>query len=467
MAHALEGDPVETGGGKATFLSVLKNKGFRNLWLGQIISQIGDYFAFLAMMVVVSGFSTDEQTTTLTLSGMMIAAALPRLLFGMLAGVFVDRWDRRRTMIISDTLRAGFTLLMIPAFLTKNLPAMYALGFLMSSAGTLFNPAKGAIIPQLVPKDQLTSANSLSQTTMMLAVLGGPALGGLTLKLAGAGNEWIAFVVDSVSYVVSAVAIYLIVVPRGEAAGAKQPAASSVGPIRQVWQELKVGLKALFLNRAMATVTAVFGVAMLGVGAVNVLWIVYLKSAFGFDGPELAWRISLLDIGFAAGMIIASIIIGNYLSNLAPKWFVVGSLLGIGVSFMVFASWVNYWYVFAITLLMGIFVAPINTGIITLVQIVVPNSQLGRVTGGITTVTEAASIGSMSLAGLLGAALGIPLVFFLAGALCAVMGLVATALIPALTLKDKVEEAEPQGDGPPQDEPPASVEPEREMVASL
>src|SRR5689334_9254756 len=74
---------------RANFFTVLRNAGFRNLWLGQIISQIGDYFVFLALMVVISGFQTDAAATAGALAGMGIAMTLPRLLFGVLAGVFV------------------------------------------------------------------------------------------------------------------------------------------------------------------------------------------------------------------------------------------------------------------------------------------------------------------------------------------------------------------------------------------
>src|SRR5881296_3201210 len=107
-----EGGQEGAGAKRANFLSVLRYKGFRNLWAGQVVSQVGDYFAFLATMVVVSGFSRDVQSTTLAVSGMLLAQSLPRLLFGMLAGVFVDRWDRRRTMIASDAIRAALTLAM-------------------------------------------------------------------------------------------------------------------------------------------------------------------------------------------------------------------------------------------------------------------------------------------------------------------------------------------------------------------
>src|SRR5215212_6791326 len=157
---------AQAGAERVTFLTVLRNRNFRNLWFGQVISQMGDYFAFLAILVVVGSFSQDVGETTQQVSGVMIATALPRLLFGVLAGVFVDRWDRRLTMLASDLIRPALTLAMIPAFMSKNLLLMYVLAFVMSSVGTFFNPAKGALIPKMVAPDHLTAANALSQTSM-------------------------------------------------------------------------------------------------------------------------------------------------------------------------------------------------------------------------------------------------------------------------------------------------------------
>lgn len=449
VSTALPTSQVEEGNEappqKVNFRTVLRNTGFRNLWLGQIISQVGDYFAFLAMTVVVSGFSTDAQSTTLAVTGMMLSFTLPRLLFGLLAGVFVDRWDRRRTMLVSDILRAGLVLLMIPAFMASSLPALYALGFLMSTVGAFFNPAKGALIPHLVPTEQLLSANSLSQTAQVLSLLLGPALAGITLKVAGTGHEWIAFVVDSASFVVSALAIWAISVPKhAEIRDQRSEIGAETSPVRKVWQELRVGFKALALNRTMATLTVIFSITMLGVGAINILWVVYLKTRFGFIGPELAWRLSLLDITFAIGMIIASVVAGNFMSHLAPKWFIVIALLGVGMSLAVYGYLPDYWLAAAGTVVMGAFVAPIETGVSTLMQIVVPNNLLGRVGGGFATVSDTASILSMSLAGVAGAALGIPAVFAIMGITCVAMGFASWAFLPPVTLKDKVEvEAEP------------------------
>ncbi len=421
---------------QVTFLDVLRNSSFRNLWLGQIISQIGDYFVFLAMMVIVSGFSKDQDQITLAVSGMVIAFTLPRLLLGMLAGVFVDRWDRRRTMLASDLIRAGLTLLLIPAFLAQSLPGMYALAFVMSAIGTLFIPAKGALIPRLVPTEQLLAANSLSQTSQMLATLIGPALAGATFALVGNGNQWIAFVVDSLSYLVSAFAIWRMNVPPAPAGETPIVPAATTGAVRKVWDELVVGLRALVLNRAVATLALVGGITMLGVGAINVLWLVLLKVRFGFEANELAWRVSIMDIVFSVGMIATSVIIGNFLSRIAPKWLVVGSQIGVGLGVILYPLLPDYWSMVLCMAIIGGAVAPINTGASTLMQLVVPNDQLGRVGGGMNTVTDAAALISMSLAGVLGATLGIPVVFILGGVLCIGSGLLAWVTLPALRVSD-------------------------------
>lgn len=445
---------------KANFFTVMRNAGFRNLWIGQLISQIGDYFSFLATTVIVSGFSNDPQTITLMVSGMMLANSLPRLLFGMLAGVFVDRWDRRTTMLTADMVRIGIALAMIPAILSRNLWAMYALGFMLSTVGTLFLPAKSAIVPRLVPQEQLLSANSLVQMTLFLSILLGPALAGFTLGVAGRGNEWMAFLVDAASYVVSAIAIWLIRVPKEVSAPSRTVTQTSQSSaIRAVWDEMLVGIRLLFRNKTMSTLAVVFMVTMLGIGAVNVLWVVYLKKGLGYDGPELAWRFSVLDICFATGMIVASAVAGNFLANVSPKWYIVVALLGAGI-FIAPTGYVDNYVVLAIlTVAVGVFVAPINTGAMTLTQIVVPNEQLGRVNGGISTITESATVLSMSLAGLAAAVVGVPMVFLIGGVLCFLGGILAWVRLPALTMKDMPKE-EPK-------EQPRELNTEREREAAI
>ena len=114
---------------------------------------------------------------------------------------------------------------------------------------------------------------------------------------------------------------------------------------------------------------------------------------------------------------------------------------------VVFVSIPDYWFFLVGNVVIGIFVGPLNTAVITLMQIVVPNKQLGRVTGGFTTMSDSASILSMSVAGAVGALIGVPVVFALAGVLSAIMGIVSWVLLPPVTLKDKVDDQQPQDAG--------------------
>src|SRR4029453_3855414 len=146
------------------------------------------------------------------------------------------------------------------------------LTFALSAVGTFFNPAKGALIPRMVEPDHLTAANSLSQTSMTLAFVIGPAPAGRTFYLLGAGNEWMAFVFDAASFLISAFAIWMIRMPKEATHPASETPAEG-GAFVRVGRELVVGLKALAFNKVMAILAVAFGITMLGVGALNVLWV--------------------------------------------------------------------------------------------------------------------------------------------------------------------------------------------------
>ena len=149
----------------------------------------------------------------------------------------------------------------------------------------------------------------------------------------------------------------------------------------------------------------------------------------------------MIDVLFFSGMVIGSVGVGNFMSNRPPKDFVVWGLIVAGACTLPLGYLPSYWLVVAAMFVVGLAVAPINTGVMTLMQIVVPNHQLGRVGGGMGTVSDTATLSSMALAGALGSVLGIPLVFFIAGVMCILGGTVALLGLPSVTLKDKPEES--------------------------
>jgi MFS family permease len=180
------------------------NADFRRLWTGQVISEIGDWFnniAVLALTIELAGPGREGQAVALY----AISRHLPLFLFGPLAGVTVDRIDRRRVMIGADILRAFLALGFLLATWTKVLPVIYIVGASLFAVSAFFNAAKRASIPNLVQgTPALLSANSLSASTTAATIALGSALGGLLSTFIGRNT---VFVLNAATFLASALMI--------------------------------------------------------------------------------------------------------------------------------------------------------------------------------------------------------------------------------------------------------------------
>ncbi|MDH3944615.1 MAG: MFS transporter, partial [Anaerolineae bacterium] len=143
---------------------LFKIRDFKLLWSGQVISNFGDAMTSLALLLLVN----DLTGSTAALATMAIMLAIPSLTFGLIAGVYIDRLDRKRIMIASDLLRGiivlGFLLVDSP----EKVWMLYLFGFLQASVGTFFTPARAALLPNIVPREGLLAANSIAQTSRVI-----------------------------------------------------------------------------------------------------------------------------------------------------------------------------------------------------------------------------------------------------------------------------------------------------------
>ena len=139
---------------------LFQNRDFTALWIGQMISFTGDYFNYLAIPIMVNRLTGSAMMVGLS----VMASALPALVLGPIAGVFVDRWDRRRVMLLSDVLRALLVLCLLTVRTADQVWIFYVIGFLVSCTSQFFFPARGAVLPLIVtdPDDWL-AANGLMQ----------------------------------------------------------------------------------------------------------------------------------------------------------------------------------------------------------------------------------------------------------------------------------------------------------------
>ena len=160
-------------------LAILRQRNFALLWLGGLISFVGDWVLFIALPVYVY----DLTGSALATGGMFIAQTAPRLLFGSIAGVFADRWDRKRTMIVANVLSAAALLLLLPVHSIADLWLVYLAAFLQASITLFFQPAESALVPTLVGEEQLVYANALTALNWELTRLIAPPLGGLVMAL--------------------------------------------------------------------------------------------------------------------------------------------------------------------------------------------------------------------------------------------------------------------------------------------
>jgi len=241
---------------------LFSNRDFLALWIGQMVSFIGDYFNWLAIPIMVNRLTGSAMMTGFA----VMSSALPALILGPVAGVFVDRWDRKHTMIISDVVRAVMVLSLFLVRSADQVWIFYVEGFLVSCVSQFFFPSRSAVLPLIVKdKEEWLPANGLMQIIQMVGLLFGPALAGFVIGLWG---ERAAFVANSIGYCVSAAAISLMNVPRTTLAVDR-----GKNQILAVWQELRVGLSLLFGQRILLGVMVCMAIVMLGIGALQVGWV--------------------------------------------------------------------------------------------------------------------------------------------------------------------------------------------------
>ncbi len=393
---------------------------FRRLWTGQAISQIGDGLTNLAILIMINQLTKS----TTALATMMIVLALPQLVFGLLAGVYVDRWNRKTIMIVSDVLRGLLVLGFILVRRPQDVWIFYVLGFLQAGIGTFFDPAKSALIPSIVERDTLLAANGLSQTTRVITGVVGSALAGV---LVGATHSaWSAFSLDALSFFVSALFISRILVPKASVVPGALPVTPPTG-LQSVFSQLGEGLRYLFGSKLLVGVMVTLAVTMLGLGAVNVLIVPFLLNTLRV--PTMA--LGVIDTAQVIGMILGGGGVTALATRIKSTSIIILGVMLMGLFVGLFGMSRNIWLALAALFLVGLALAPVQAALSTLLQSTIPDDKRGRANSTMNTVITLTSVVSMASAGLLGDWLGVRQVFFLSGGLTVLAGIVAAVLMRA------------------------------------
>jgi len=383
---------------QGNFLMILrKQRDFRLLWLGQIIARLGDNFYWLALLITVN----ELTSSTLAMGFTTISLTLPQLLLGLPAGVFVDRFDRRKVMIASDVLRGGLVLFCLLVGNREQVWIFYLVGFLMSAISVFFFPARQAVTPSLVAKENLLGANALLETSRTLAMLMGAAAAGFVIAYAGAK---VAFILVSVSFLLSAIFLWAMSVPQ-------MVQSTRSTSLANLWAELRQGLGFVRNSRLLTGIMIVMTVVMLGIGAINVLWVPFMDRLFGI-GPE---GLGIADSLQGLGMLLGSIIVGNLTSRFRLTRLLSGSLALFGLAAVAIGLAPTFITVLVLLIFVGLSLPPINAAASTLVQTVTPDDLMGRVNSASGAVQSVANLLSMALAATLGDLVGVRTVFVACG----------------------------------------------------
>ena len=405
----------------AKFRGVLRNRNFFFLWLGQIISQIGYR---LNQMALIGFIAQRSPGNALQLATLLSFSILPVFVLGPIAGVYVDRWDRRKTMFVCDFLR-GLLVLLIPLYIIDakiSLLPLYCVVFLLFSIGRFFVPAKLAIVPELVPKEQLLLANSLVNTTGMIAATVGFGIGGMVVALLGVKG---GFYLDGVSFFLSSLLIFSIrLKPKHNIGLIKLGKEIAEVLKKSIFAEIKEGIKYLLEQKEMRVIIDILFLLWAALGAVYVVMIVFVQESLGSGTLDLGFLIMFLGAGLLSG----SLLYGRFGKSDNCFKSIFSSLFSSGLALSAFALILRYSPHFSTAALLafifGLALAPILTATNTLIHDLSSKEMLGKVFSSVEVVMHLAFLLFMFLGSILvefkfigrqGLLIGVGVVFALIG----------------------------------------------------
>jgi len=379
-------------------------RSFTLLWVGQFLSQIGDQFLFIAGLSLLDRLTNSRAA----FGGLAMAITLPQILFGLWGGVFADRWPRRYVLIGSDVARALIVLGALTVQTNADLWRLYPLASALAVTGLFFYPARNAVLPALVSPVHLLQANTMLQASYVLALVAGGISAGFFVDRFG---PYAAFIVDSLTFLVSALTLAWIRLP--SSVNRPQPARRS-SPSR----DLLEGLRFVWTRRSLRGVAAITPFATIGIGVVQVLGLAFLTEVLQVRGGGFGLTMAMMGVGLAIGLGVVPL-----LGRRIPTPWVVGFFLAAaGFATVAFSQAQTFALVLLAAFAMGLCVVVARAGMATLIQEITPNPLRGRVDSLVNLVVNGALALAQGSAGLFGQLWGPRPVLLGAGLLMVLVG---------------------------------------------
>lgn len=355
--------------------AVLRHRPFRNLWIGQTVSQLGDSLYWLVFLYMADHVSKDPRMVGLVGA----AGAIPFVVFGPLAGVLADRVDRRFLMLFADYMSAAITFGLAMYALKEPNPPVWVLlvaAFLLSTVNTVFFPARSASVPRLVPPGDVVAANALNEATRQTVMMVGMAVSavGLGALYLAAPNLFfltsVAF--NSATFLVSA--FFVSRLPNLAPLRGEVPSGEPGGVAKRVVADMREGLAAVSQDPLIRLALPVNMLSTLAVSGFFVVYLAFNRAWYGGDYQTLAW----IELAFAAPMVFASLAVGRMTIARPGRWIIAGHLgLGGAVAAMAFCR--PYWSMLIINAVCALFLPLIIIPLQSYLQLAVPDALRGRV----------------------------------------------------------------------------------------
>jgi CRP-like cAMP-binding protein/predicted MFS family arabinose efflux permease len=361
-------------------LAVFRNRNFTLLWVGQVVETIGCSLTSLAASILVYRLTGSAASVGL----MLMASAAPTVLVGLLAGVFVDRYDRKRIMIAADLSRAVLVLL-IPFLLRQNIAWLYVIVVLSAAITQFFDPAHEAALPEIATDEELAAANSLMAISAFGATAVGFAASGLIASRLPI--EW-AFYLNAFAYVFSALMILAARIPT--------LSVTAESGLAAIGRNLRAGARVLLDTPMLRSLFLVLTIVFVSFGLCNTLLLPFALQALGATEFEYGVQEAVTSVGF----VIGSLWMASVSDRLREGQWIALGLLGMGVAGIGYASMRSVAPAIAIIAISGFLNAPLSIARSLVIQRYTPREMRGRVNSAFFVCRDVLFLLGMAAAGL-------------------------------------------------------------------
>lgn len=359
---------------------VFRNRSFSLMWSGQLISTIGSALTSLAASILIFRLTGSALSVGL----MLMATAAPSLLIGLFAGVYVDRGDRKRILIIADLVR-GVLVVLIPFLVESNIAWLYIIVMLTSAVGQFYDPAHESVLPEIASDEELAAANSF----MAISSFGSTAIGFAASGLIASRYPIAyAFYLDGLSFLLSAVCVAFVAVPKLAVEGSTS--------IRAVVDNLRDGARHLLDTPILRSLLIISVPVFLSFGLWNSLLLPFALRALHATEFEYGLQESLTSVGFVVG----SFLMASLADRLREGQWIAVSYIAMGVLGALYAGSASILVAVALVMLSGFSNAPASIARRLAIQRNTPREVRGRVASAFFVSRDVVLLLGMAAAGL-------------------------------------------------------------------